>query len=223
MANALQSAISSLRKGKFVVIYDAKGRENEADMVCLAEKITPAMVRAMRKDAGGLICVSMPPEAGKRLHLQFAVDMLARAKGHPLSAMGAKRMKYGDVPAFTLSINHLSTFTGITDRNRAKTIKEFAKLVKRKGGVREFSDNFRAIGHVFLLVSRGLQHRRGHTELSVALGKMAGATPVLVLCEMLSDSGNAATQKEAAAYAKKHGYPFIEGKEILEVVIGQGN
>jgi 3,4-dihydroxy 2-butanone 4-phosphate synthase len=211
----LESAISALKKGQFVILHDGKGRENEADMVLLAEKITPEKVRTMRKDAGGLICVSMDSASGKRLHLSFAVDMLARAKRHPLSAMGSKRMKYGDMPAFSISINHLSTFTGITDIDRSTTILEFARLVKRKGGVREFSSNFRAIGHVFLLVSRGLEKRRGHTELSVELARRAHATPVLVLCEMLSDTGRAATREEAEKYARKNGFAFLEGKDFV--------
>ncbi len=210
----LKQAFSALKSGEFVILHDGKGRENEADMVLLAEKATPGKVRRMRKDAGGLICVSMDSAAARRLRLPFAVDVLASDKRHPLSSMGSKRMKYGDMPAFSISINHLSTFTGITDNDRSTTIREFAKLVKKKGGVREFSKHFRAIGHVFLLVSRGLAKRRGHTELSVELALRAGASPVLVLCEMLSDSGNAATKEEAADYAKRNGFVFLEGKEL---------
>ena len=127
----LKQAFSALKSGEFVILHDGKGRENEADMVLLAEKITPEAVRKMRKDAGGLICVSLDSKAAKRLHLRFEVDILASCKKHPLSAMGSRRMKYGDMPAFSISINHLSTFTGITDNDRAKTICEFAKLVKR--------------------------------------------------------------------------------------------
>lgn len=211
----LEDAISALKKGKFVILHDGVGRENEADMVFLAEKITPAAVRKMRKDAGGLICVSMDSQSAKRLHLPFAVDVLAKDKRHPLSSMGAKRMKYGDMPAFSISINHLATFTGITDNDRAKTIGEFARLVKRKGGVAQFSKNFRAIGHVFLLVSRGLENRRGHTELSVELAHMGGMTPVMVLCEMLSDTGRAMTKEEAKNYAKKNRLVFLEGRELV--------
>lgn len=213
--NALEKAVSALKKGEFVILHDGKGRENEADMVLLAEKITPEAVRKMRKDAGGLICVSMDAAAAKRLHLKFEVDILASCKKHPLSNMGKRKMGYGDMPAFSISINHLSTFTGITDNDRAKTIREFALLVKRKGSVKDFQDNFRAIGHVFLLVGRGLGKRRGHTELSVELARKGGMNPVLVLCEMLSDSGNAATKEEAAAYAKKNAFVFLEGKELV--------
>lgn len=212
----LASAIASLKKGSFIVLHDAKGREDESDLICLAEKITPAMVRRMRKDAGGLICVAIDSASSKQLSLPFAVDMLKKAGNPLLFSMGSKIMKYGDKPAFTISINHLKTFTGITDNDRSTTIREFGKLIARKGGKQDFKRHFRAIGHVFLLSSRGIKNRRGHTELSVELANIGGFAPAMVLCEMLSDTGRAATGKEAAAYAKRHSYPFIEGKEILE-------
>jgi len=207
-------AIAELKKGRFIVLHDGVGRENEADMVLLAEKITPEAVRKMRKEAGGLLCVAIDGESASRLKLPFAVDVLWDAK-NPLACMGARCMKYGDMPAFSISINHLSTFTGITDKDRAKTIREFALLVKREGGLEEFKRNFRAIGHVFLLVSRGLGKRRGHTELSVELARRGGLTPAMAICEMLSDSGNAATKEEAKKYAKKNGLVFLEGKELV--------
>ncbi|VVC00982.1 3,4-dihydroxy-2-butanone 4-phosphate synthase [uncultured archaeon] len=211
----LERAISALKKGEFVILHDAKGREDESDLICLAEKVTPHMVRRMRKDAGGLICVAMDHASTRRLKIPFAIDVLRAARNPLLFSMGNKKMKYGDKPAFTISINHLSTFTGITDNDRAKTIKEFSRLIARKGGPHDFRKSFRAIGHVFLLTSRGLEKRRGHTELSVELAKKAGATPALVLCEMLSDTGNAATKGEAAAYARRNGFMFLEGKEIV--------
>ena len=210
----LKAAIAQLKKGGFVVLHDGVGRENEADMVCMAGKITPDMVRRMRKDAGGLICLAIDAKSSKRLRIPFAYDVLKAAKNPLIFNMGKMRMRYGDMPAFTISINHLSTFTGITDNDRAKTIKEFGRLVARKGGPSDFKKNFRSIGHVFLLTSRGLENRRGHTELSVELAKLSGVAPAMVLCEMLSDTGNAATREEAREYAKKKGFPFLEGKEL---------
>ncbi|MEM4634085.1 MAG: 3,4-dihydroxy-2-butanone-4-phosphate synthase [Candidatus Anstonellaceae archaeon] len=215
--SSLDEAVSALKKGKFVVLHDSKGRENESDLVCLATKITPKMVRKMRKDAGGLICLAIDEESSKRLSLPFAVDMLSQAGNPLLFCMGNRCTKYGDKPAFTISINHMKTFTGITDIDRALTIREFGKLIARNGSKEEFKRNFRAIGHVFLLTSRGLANRRGHTELSVALAQYAGVPPAVALCEMLSDTGRAATKKEAKEYAKKHKLPFIEGRQIVEL------
>ncbi len=211
----LGSAISTLKRGSFIVLHDAKGREDESDLICLAEKTTPAKVRKMRKEAGGLICLAIDSASSKRLSLPFAVDMLKKAGNPLLFSMGSKIMKYGDKPAFTISINHLSTFTGITDNDRAKTIKEFGKLIAKKGNKSDFKKNFRAIGHVFLLTSSGIGKRRGHTELSVELARIAKATQAVVLCEMLSNTGKAATKKEAIAYARKNNFPFLEGKDII--------
>ncbi|MCX8197943.1 MAG: 3,4-dihydroxy-2-butanone-4-phosphate synthase [Candidatus Micrarchaeota archaeon] len=215
--SSLEEAVSALKKGKFIVLHDAKGREDESDLVCLAQKITPKMVRQMRKDAGGLICLAIDQESSRRLSLPFAVDMLAQAGNPLLFCMGNRCTRYGDKPAFTISINHMKTFTGITDNDRALTIREFGNLIARRGSKEEFKRNFRAIGHVFLLTSRGLRKRRGHTELSVALAQYAKEPPAVALCEMLSDTGDAATREEAAEYAKKRRIPFIEGRQIIEL------
>lgn len=214
---SLQTAFSAFKRGQFVILHDGKGRENEADFLLLAEKATPAKVRQLRKDAGGLICLATDSATAKRLSLPFACDMLSNSKFKLLAGMCKKRMAYGDMPAFSISINHLKTFTGITDNDRAKTITEFGKLVKRKGNAREFRKNFRAIGHVFLLVGRGLENRMGHTELSLELARQTKTTTAVVLCEMLSDSGKAASRDEARAYAKKNNIPFIEKKELVEL------
>ena len=213
--DSMARALSALKNGRFVILHDGDGRENEADILLLAEKATPAKVRLLRRDAGGLICLATDAVTAKRLSLPFATVILASSKNRLLSSMCKKRMAYGDMPAFSISINHLETFTGITDNDRAKTISEFGKLVKRKGGKKEFSKSFRSIGHVFLLISRGLGKRKGHTELSIALADLAGATSAVVLCEMLSSTGRAASKKEANAYAKRHNMPFIEGKEVI--------
>ncbi|MFA5930040.1 MAG: 3,4-dihydroxy-2-butanone-4-phosphate synthase [Candidatus Micrarchaeia archaeon] len=220
--STLQNALSALKGGKFVLLHDGDGRENEADLLLLAEKATPAHVRTLRKDAGGLICLATDKGTAKRLGLEFATDMLAKSCSPTIARMGRARMKYGDMPAFTISINHLGTFTGIPDNDRALTMREFGKLVKSRGTAREFAKSFRAIGHVFLLAARGLEARRGHTELSVELARMAGCTQAVVLCEMLSDTGRAASKQEAISYARRHKIPFIEGKQVLEAHYGKG-
>jgi len=212
---AVQAAARALLGGQFVVLHDGVGRENEADLLLIAKHATPWKIRTMRKDAGGLICVSTDAAAAKRLRLPFATDLLIASKHPLLSGMCRARMAYGDMPAFSVSINHRSTFTGITDNDRARTIREFGRLVECKGTARDFQGGFRAIGHVFILVGRGLAKRHGHTELSLCLAEMAGAPPAVVLCEMLSDNGRAASKSEAKAYAKLHKIPFIEGKDLL--------
>jgi 3,4-dihydroxy 2-butanone 4-phosphate synthase len=221
MVFVVQDAASALRSGGAIILHDGVGRENEADMIFLAKFATPEKIRKMRKECGGLICIATDADTSKRLDLQFENDTLSKCGSKLISGMCKSRMKYGDHPAFTVSINHLKTFTGITDNDRALTCREFGELVERKGSASDFSSNFRAIGHVFLLSSRGLGKRRGHTELSVALAELAGVAPALVLCEMLSDSGNAATKEEAEEYAKKNGFPFLSGEEIVRVAGGK--
>src|SRR3989338_7223386 len=191
-------------------------------MLLLAEKATPGKVRTMRKDAGGLICVSVGQAHARRMKLRFATQMLEECKIPLLSRMGRKKMPYGDMPAFSISINHLSTFTGISYIDRAKTIREFGKLAKRNGTARDLKKSFRAIGHVFLLIGRGLEKRRGHTELSLALAHAGGMDLPVALCEMLSDTGRAASREEARAYAERHGIPFLEGKELLAAIRSGG-
>jgi len=213
--NGIETAAQALLSGKFVVLHDGEGRENEADLLLLATHATPGKIRILRQDAGGLICLATDSLSAKRLALPFATDLLISSKHPVLSSMCKKRMAYGDMPAFSISINHLSTFTGITDTDRAKTIREFGRLVETGGGPAEFKSNFRAIGHVFLLIGRGLGERRGHTELSLHLAKIAGATPAVVLCEMLSNTGRAASRREAENYARKNGIPFIKGKDLV--------
>ncbi|HQT45550.1 MAG TPA: 3,4-dihydroxy-2-butanone-4-phosphate synthase, partial [Candidatus Micrarchaeota archaeon] len=173
-------------------------------------------VRRLRRDAGGLICLAVGGKEAKRLKLRFATDLLFESGSPVISKMAGGRMAYGDKPSFSISINHLSVFTGITDNDRAKTISEFGKLVARKGTAREFSKGFRAIGHVFLLIGSGLEKRRGHTELALELAVRAGAPQAVVVCEMLSGTGRAASRQAAIRYAGRNGFPFLDGKGLVD-------
>jgi 3,4-dihydroxy 2-butanone 4-phosphate synthase len=118
-------------------------------------------------------------------------------------------------------VNHRSTFTGITDRDRAVMINAVALQVKHalNGGDTDFHRQFRTPGHVALLRAAAglLDVRHGQTELSVALAEMAGVTPAITICEMLDDdSGNALSKEDARLYARKHGLVFVEGPEVLD-------
>jgi len=125
--------------------------------------------------------------------------------------------------AFGITINHRSTFTGITDNDRAQTIGRFSKLAQEavsKGdgwGVKEFGKGFRAPGHVHLLnASRKiLETRFGHTELSTALVIMAGLVHSATVCEMMGDDGNALPKSQAIEYAKRNGLGFLEGADVI--------
>jgi 3,4-dihydroxy 2-butanone 4-phosphate synthase len=178
----------------------------------------------MRKDAGGLICVAISFDIANRLGLPYMLEVLEFAsKNYPsLSELINSQPSYGK-PAFSISVNHRNTFTGITDIDRALTIKELAKLcdlaVKNFDDIQHrFASNFRAPGHVQLLIaSDGLISKRaGHTELSVYLAQLAGLTPVTVICEMLDDETHKSLPSQSAKnYAKMYAIPFVEGLEII--------
>jgi 3,4-dihydroxy 2-butanone 4-phosphate synthase len=223
---AVLKALEDLRQGRFVLVYDADGREEETDIVVASERVTPEAVRILRKDAGGLICTTANTKIQEALGLPFLSDLfLGMAERYPVM----QRLTPNDIPydvksAFGITINHRRTFTGITDDDRALTIKEFAELAKRAltsedGWAKtEFGKNFRAPGHVHLLNTsdRILETRFGHTELATALVIMAGLVPSATVCEMMGDDGRALSKEKARKYAETHGCVFLEGAEVIE-------
>lgn len=226
MASAsVLKALQDLRQGKFVLVYDADGREEETDMVIASEHITPAAIRTLRKDAGGLICTTADTRIQKALGLPFMTELyLGMADQYPIMrGLMPNDIPYDVKSAFGITINHRKTFTGITDDDRALTIKEFAELARRAltsedgWAKQEFGRNFRAPGHVHLLNTseRILETRFGHTELSTALVIMAGLVPSATVCEMMGDDGKALSKEKAIAYARAHGLVFLEGAEIV--------
>lgn len=152
---SLEEAISSLRKGKFVLLHDANKRENEVDMVVAAEFVTPAHIARMRQDAGGLICLSINNSFAKTLGLHYMHDILSNAQNidNQSRKMIMGTAPYGDKPSFSISINHSETYTGITDNDRALTINEMASLYKNTNGNKKeiFVSSFKTPGHVPLL------------------------------------------------------------------------
>ncbi len=218
MKKNLQLALEQLKKGNFILIYDGDDREGEADLVFHARFATPEKIERMRKDAGGLICVALAKEIAEVLKLEFLVDML---KANELvSKMTYKKTAYGDKPAFSLAVNHKDVYTGIPDNDRALTIKKIWETTEEKDMRKYFVENFYTPGHIFLLIGRGLENRKGHTELSLKLAELAGIEGTMVLCEMLG-KGKALSKEKAKYYAEKNGFMFIEGKEIVKLVEGR--
>ncbi len=219
----LANAISALKSGRFVLVHDDEGRENEIDMVVAAEHVTPAHVAAMRQDAGGLLCLAIANEVTTKLGLVYMHDMIAdMGRVNPLySKLAEGRAAYGDKPSFSISVNHRQTYTGITDSDRALTISRMARVCKNieNGGVEEFARDFRAPGHVPILIAsrRLLAERAGHTELCVYLTKLAGITPAVAICEMMDGQTHRALSIEKArGYAKRFGIPLVEASELKE-------
>ena len=200
---------AQLKKGGMAVLYDGEGREGEADLVFSARFATPDRVETLRRDAGGLICAAVTKADADSIGLPFYTELLERCG---MKSISCRKTAYGDRPAFSISINHRNVYTGITDDDRALTLKKLDEVLRDRKW--EFAKEFYSPGHVFLLIGSGLEKRRGHTELSLELARRARLGGAMVLCEMLG-KGKALPKEQAMAYAQLNGLPFIEGKELV--------
>lgn len=221
---AIQEAVRALRVGKFVLIHDSESRENEVDMVKAAQHVCSSDIATMRNDAGGLICLAIPHEIASKLNLIFMHDLLHIAsKNNPsLSKMISSIAPYGDRPSFSITINHIDTFTGITDKDRALTITALSDVCSKidNEGKLEFFKKFRSPGHVHLLIGAMelLKERSGHTELAIRLIEHANLIPAVVICEMLdSETGGALSVDKATEYSKKFNIPLVESLQIKNI------
>lgn len=220
----IQRALADLRKGKPVLLYDADDRERETDLIRAATRTRPADVARFRRDGGGLICVAVHPGAAERLHLPFMTDVLQKAAGNGfahLRKVSDLRLPYDARSSFSLWVNHRDTFTGVTDEDRSRTIRELARAVDDalRGRPVDFGERFRSPGHVSICrAAEGLLERRqGQTELSVALALMASIPPAMVMCEMMdAKTGKALSKARAREYGRRRGLVHLEGEEVLE-------
>ena len=211
--DSVEKATAHLRKGGIVAIYDGDEREGEADLVFHAAFATPEMVERLRRDAGGLVCLAIESSLAERMGLPFYTDILANSDLE-IKAMECTKTAYKDKPAFAIPVNHKGVYTGITDNDRALTIKKMAELAENNGDLKQkLVRDFYSPGHVFLLIGRGIKNRKGHTELALELARRAGMSGMIVLCEMLG-SGNALPKEKAREYAKKNGMIFLRGSDI---------
>lgn len=222
--STIDEAVEALKDGKFVLIHDSESRENEVDMVKAAQHISFSDIATMRTDAGGLICLAIPHEIASKLNLIFMHDLLHSAsKNNPsLSQMISSIAPYGDRPSFSITINHIDTFTGITDKDRALTITAMSDVCSQidKNGKLEFSKKFRSPGHVHILIGAKelLKERSGHTELSIKLLKHTNLIPAVVICEMLdSETGGALSAIKATEYSETFKIPFVESSQIKNI------
>lgn len=226
LSSTVAAAARELARGQPVLVYDAPTREGETDIIQLAETVTPESIQRLRTEAGGFICVTMPDDVRRKIGLPYLSE-LYRASGalYPvLPELVPESFKYDKKSPFGVLVNHRETFTGIPDVDRALTIRAIGQLVRDSPSLTEaelkarFVREFQIPGHVALLhpVPHLLRERRGHTELSPALAELAGVTPSLVLCEMLSTTGRARGPEEAAEYARSRGWAFVQGKDIVE-------
>lgn len=192
--STILEAIEDIKNGKMVLVVDDEDRENEGDLIMAAEKVTPQAINFMATHARGLICTPMAGELLDRLY------------------MGQMVFKNTDnhETAFTVSVDHIDSTTGISAYERAYTI---LKLVDENST----GDDFRRPGHVFPLRSRigGVLRRSGHTEATVDLAVLAGLKPAGVCCEIMNDDGNMARVPELIEFAKKHDLKIISVADLI--------
>ena len=217
----LESVIASLKRGEFVLLHDSAGRENEIDMVTAAEFVTPEHVARMRQHGGGLICMAIDNSFGQNLGIKYMHDILSNSDSFDSKSkeMIMGLAPYGDHPTFSITINHYQTYTGITDRDRALTIREISKIYNADDPRKKFISSFKTPGHVPVLIAANglLANRRGHTEMSVYLAKLAKLKPITAICEMMdSQTYSALSFDKAQKYAKQNAVPLIDGKELIE-------
>ncbi|MDE3052905.1 MAG: bifunctional 3,4-dihydroxy-2-butanone-4-phosphate synthase/GTP cyclohydrolase II [Gemmatimonadota bacterium] len=193
----VDQAIADIKAGKFVIVADDEDRENEGDLICAAQLVTPAMVNFMIKNAGGLVCLALPPERVEQLDLA------------PMSEVNPDEYR----TAYTVSIDAGPRFgvtTGISARDRATTIRVAVDGATVPGDLRHG-------GHVFPLRARegGVLQRVGHTEAAVDLARLAGLYPAGVICEVLDPDGSAARRDSLERFAEQQGLTFITVAQLV--------
>ena len=191
--NTISEAVEAIRQGEIVIVVDAEERENEGDYICAAEKATPDVVNSMLAGRGQL-CVSILPEAAKRLDLV------------PVVADNDAPLK----TAFLTPIDIRTAKTGITAKERSETIQRLAVTDC-------LEEDFVRPGHVFPLLAKqgGVLRRAGHTEAAVDLVRMAGLKPAAALCEILDESGERASRQQLASLAKEKNLKMVSIEQLI--------
>ncbi|WP_304683976.1 bifunctional 3,4-dihydroxy-2-butanone-4-phosphate synthase/GTP cyclohydrolase II [Ileibacterium valens] len=186
--NTIDEALEDLKSGKVILVIDDPDRENEGDLICAAEFANQENINFMATFAKGLICMPLSEEIAQRLNLK---------------AMCEKNTDNHET-AFTVSIDHISTTTGISAKERAITAAACANPESRP-------EDFRRPGHLFPLISKpkGVLERNGHTEATVDLCKLAGLEACGICCEIMSEDGSMMRTEELMDFAKKHDLKMI--------------
>lgn len=193
----LTSAISDFKSGKFLIVTDDKDRENEGDLILLAQKATTEQIAFMVRYTSGVICAAMDSATAKRLKLPPMV----------------KRNEDNHSTAFTVSVDVIKDrTTGISAEERANTLRAL-------GDANSKPSDFARPGHIFPLIAvdGGLHQRAGHTEAGVALCQLSEATPVAVICELVNDDGSMMRGVQLNEFAKLNGIKVISIEELKEI------
>ncbi|MGG5359084.1 MULTISPECIES: GTP cyclohydrolase II [unclassified Enterococcus] len=188
----IQAAIARLRKGELIIVADDEDREAEGDLVGIADLVTAESVNFMTKQARGLICAPISQRIAKRLKLAEMVEKNTDSFG----------------TAFTISVDHKDTTTGISAHERARTIQALAEETEQAA--------FHRPGHIFPLIGKdgGVLVRRGHTEAALDLAKLTNESEAAYICEILNEDGTMARRPELEKLAEKWSMPMITVEDL---------
>ena len=195
----LQVALAAYKNGDFIIVTDDADRENEGDLMILAEKATTEKVAFMVRHTTGILCVAMTQERARTLHLPLMVEENQDSKK----------------TAFTVSVDYkVGLTTGVSAQERSSTVRALA-------AASSVASDFIRPGHVFPLIADngGLAARGGHTEAGVALSQIVGAEPLCLLSEIVNDDGSMARGQSLAAFAEEHSIPVISVGELKDYVL----
>lgn len=195
MWNTIEEAIDALKAGKLIVVLDAEDRENEGDIIAAAETCTTEQMNIMASYAKGLICTPIGENVAKRLNLPPMV--LNNTDNHET--------------AFTVSVDHVETGSGISAVERALTARKIADPNSKP-------EDFRRPGHMFPLVAKpgGVLEREGHTEATVDFMRLAGLKEVGLCCEIMEDNGEMMRRDRIRELATKLGAPLVNIEMLKE-------
>ena len=195
----LQIALAAYKNGDFIIVTDDADRENEGDLMILAEKATTGKVAFMVRHTTGILCVAMTQERARALHLPLMVEENQDSKK----------------TAFTVSVDYkVGLTTGVSAQERSNTVRALA-------AASSVASDFIRPGHVFPLIADngGLAARGGHTEAGVALSQIVGAQPLCLLSEIVNDDGSMARGQSLAAFAEEHSIPVVSVGELKDYVL----
>lgn len=195
MFHKIEDGLKDLKAGKVIIVCDDEDRENEGDFVGLGEFATPEMINFMAKEGRGLICAPISEAIAEKLELKPMVEV--NTDNHET--------------AFTISIDHIETTTGISAHERALTVQ---KLLNEGA----LPSDFRRPGHIFPLVAKkgGVLQRAGHTEAAIDLARLAKSKEVGVICEVMNDDGTMARVDDLKAVASKFDLKIITIKDLIK-------
>ena len=195
--NTIDEAIEDLRAGKIILCTDDPDRENEGDFICAGEFATGENMNFMAKYGKGLICMPLSQKEADRLGL------------YPMVVKNTDNHE----TAFTVSIDHIETTTGISAYERSLTVIKATEDSAKP-------EDFRKPGHMFPLIAKdkGVLERNGHTEATVDLMKLAGLKEIGICCEIMADDGHMMRREELIELAKEYNLKFITIKDLQEYI-----